>query len=759
MGKINVKKGETIHTLFNMVGSLEIVLSGSVRIHDRFHSVTISAGGILGILELPDTQYAFTYEAMEDTVLYSYSYTKPSDIDKVVAANPKIIQTLATAAIRMYIDTFQGYQHMISDAHGLYRFMKDSYDTYLELCTRFKLPSQTLSYMDELSDFAPEDDVPAWKVQYFGALRALPAETRSVIYNSSAQLSYGICMDAITSTQALVRLSNLAVDYLSELSSYIISGEAGDYFDLYSNLLFHVSKNPFADTTPIEASVSKMIIYMSDSPYVDVGALHTRVNEYKKSLKAIEEYALTADDEIPMIRDAYEVLHSSLETILDYSGVDAEFRSNFRDLLDEYRLLTDKNETTDSARKLRRSISDGFYKIYEAAFFKSIQGSSVPTVVKMFFCFGYMDEDICGMNNASALFEIIQHMEYDDTGCVLTIYDWLKLIYQGKEEPSKNEFDMDYPAYLRDQKNNGYITKEQETAYLHDRTRKVQYEIANLFTIGNRITFGRITTFCPILSEHNILRPLSGLLITPKKIHEIINNLRSVDFSLFYRQTIYTAPEYGIQREFIDKEVIPHFILMPNVGTRGSLWQETASSKRDSQGRIMLSIFPTENVSEMLLKLCGEFRWELCKHIQGVYWNDITDPSLTSEYADFFQFYRKNKDISSDVKEKVKMQLQRAKNNYRDAFVADYITWIKYESGGSPRLNKVARSILYKYCPFNSDIRAQIKTNPLYAPLNERYEVHQSQLLHQLELLTGKLTKSGMPIPKELTGQISYLQK
>ncbi len=43
---------------------------------------------------------------------------------------------------------------------------------------------------------------------------------------------------------------------------------------------------------------------------------------------------------------------------------------------------------------------------------------------------------------------------------VYTMYEWLKSIYIGKNEPSKNEFDLDYPAYLADLRRNGTITKE-----------------------------------------------------------------------------------------------------------------------------------------------------------------------------------------------------------------------------------------------------------------------------------------------------------
>ena len=60
------------------------------------------------------------------------------------------------------------------------------------------------------------------------------------------------------------------------------------------------------------------------------------------------------------------------------------------------------------------------------------------------------------------------------------------------------------------------------------------------------------------------------------------------------------------------------------------------------------------------------------------------------------------------------MQLQKAKNRFKDAFILDYMAWVLYESAGSPRLNKVTRQILSRYCPFPKEYRKKLKTNQLY---------------------------------------------
>ena len=759
MGKIILKKGQLLHSPADLVNTLEIVLSGSIKISDSHQKLTVTTGGIIGVLETPGSFYSYTYVAAEDSVIFNYGYAKLSDIDKVIISNPKIMSNLSYASIRTYLEAYQTYQRLFQESSDLYRFMKDTYENYLKLCERFQVSSQTLSFMDEdMTDFQPDNDVPSWEPQYYSALLSMPPEVKNTLFQSSVYTGLGLIMGSIESTKRIMLLTQQVTDYLSDLSAVIISGESGDYFDLYSNLLYHVSKNPFADTMPIEATVSKMIIYMTDSPFVDSNVLSSRVAQYKQTLKEIEDSLMLEEVDDTMDKDAYEALDHSMETILSYAGLEAQEMEEFRDYLDQYKLMSDKSSTDDDARKLRRKISTIFYDIYEKAFFQSRMDSHVPIPVQMFFYFGYIDEELCGMSNAVILFDMIRKMEKDPNELILPMYDWLVSIHEGKNEPSKNEFDLDYPAYLREERNNGNIRKEEEKQLLTDNDNKVRFEIHNLFQTGNRITYGRVTTFCPLLSEHNILKSLTSMQVTPARLYEVLNSIRKVDFSCFYREVVFTAEASKIQKEYIDKEVLPNIILLPNIGIRGSLWQDTAGIRRDTPGRILISIFNTEVLEDLMLKLCGEFRWELCKHIQGVHWNDVTDPSLTAEYCDYLQFYRKNRELSADVKEKVKLQLQRAKNNYRAAFVMDYVSWVKYEANGSPRLNRLVRGFMTKYVPFSKPYRDAVASNPMYAEFLERYRIKRAQKIKTLDNLIQRCESQKLKVPAELRKQKEFLE-
>jgi hypothetical protein len=336
------------------------------------------------------------------------------------------------------------------------------------------------------------------------------------------------------------------------------------------------------------------------------------------------------------------------------------------------------------------------------------------------------------------------------------MYEWLLLIYRGIIVPSKNEFDLDYPGYLKEQKKEGSISESDEKRLINSLPDRLKFEIRNLFTIGNRVTFGRITTFVPVFDKDNVARALEQSYLSASVIEEQINRIRKIDYSAFCRQGVFSMPEAGVNSFFTKDEVLPYVILMPNVGTRAALWQEIDSKKRNTPARMIVSIFHTETIEDTMTRLAGEFRWDMCKTEQGVHWNDVSDPSLTAMYCDYLQFYRKNSAISQENKEKIQIALKNNANNFKKVFVADYLTYIKYESTGALRLNKTARSILFTFCPFSHDVISIIGDNPQYTQLVSKHESDVKQRLKTLSNLVSKIDKAGFSVPAEIRRQIAF---
>jgi hypothetical protein len=205
--------------------------------------------------------------------------------------------------------------------------------------------------------------------------------------------------------------------------------------------------------------------------------------------------------------------------------------------------------------------------------------------------------------------------------------------------------------------------------------------------------------------------------------------------------------------------VQPDIILMPNVGSGGTCWQEIEGMRRTTPGRMMISAFHLENLEKTLVSLIGDFRWEFCRRVQGLRWNDVSDHSLTSDYYDYVMFYQKNRALSAEAKEKIKLSLTRARNNFKTMFVMDYSNWILYESKGSVKLNKVVRQIMADYVPFPAQICETLGSNGAYTDAMQHYITKKRQQLHRLEQLVQKCQSHGTPVPDALEAQIQLLNK
>ena len=206
-------------------------------------------------------------------------------------------------------------------------------------------------------------------------------------------------------------------------------------------------------------------------------------------------------------------------------------------------------------------------------------------------------------------------------------------------------------------------------------------------------------------------------------------------------------------------EVLPDVILLPALGSRGGLWQEISGVRRDTPARMFLPVFLNEDLETVQYRLAGQFRWQICRRVQGARWNDLSELSLTAGYVDYLQFYRKNSDLSSEAKEKVKTEITACRNSFENVFILDYIQWIRYESQGAPRLNKVAKKLMFQYCPFSEEIRRRLESNAMYASLIHR---HEGKAEKQFKILTSKYRKyrkDDKELPPEIEDYIAYYKK
>ncbi|MDE6749385.1 MAG: cyclic nucleotide-binding domain-containing protein [Lachnospiraceae bacterium] len=731
--------------------ALHVITKGSVRASYPGGEFYLRKGDVIGVCGINYDSYVITYQAVEDTALASYPCTGER-LATVLGAKSDLTNLIVSSLFRQIHDVIDQYEMMRFDCDNFYQYLQKSYSEYCRFCAGHGLTARVLPELESVAELVLEEEVPGWLPGYYTKLQRLvesiPDKTKEVDFIR------GMLLNSSHDVRHVLSICRAMYEYKSEIAYLLMNENHLDFFDLYTSMLYRIGSND-ADSTSIIAAISKMIIQLESQDSIDREMYNKRISEYKEKLNSLDQLAEAHSEQTSTVETAN--LTDSLNAILSYAECSDDIITNFRACIDKYNKMADKNGSDDASRKLRLTITKLFYQVYSQAFLKSITDSNIPKIVKMFFNFGYVDENLAGLENAAYLYSIVDSLPSDPSRGVYTVYEWLKAVYEGRKVPSRNEFDNDYPAYVRELKINGKIAAADEAKMLTDKKEQVLFELNNMVASVNKMTFGRISIYSPVFSESNVLKDLPDSLVSADKIHKSLDNIRSIDFGAYYRETLYTRPDIGIGKESIDVEILPDIILMPNVGVRGVMWQEIEGRKRTSPARMMVSIFQMEDLNNILVRLTGEYRWEMCKRIQGARWNDVSEPSLTSEYFDYIQFYKKNRDLSPDAKDKIKIAMQKAKNSYKEMYVRDYLSWVVFEGAGSPRLNKIARTILFTHCPFSKEIRNKLKANPLYKEMMDRYDIKLSQKLHHMDNLTQKMKNSGVEIPTEIEEQRAFL--
>ena len=749
-GRHFLRKGDKIKGLF-------VILQGSVRAVSKNDEMDMQAGSIVGMLESASDSYLCDYVANTDCVLYAYPYRQIDDYKKIFASDEKYVAVFTMGAMHQAAEMLGRYDMFCKMAQRFYMSLMDFYGEYKKLCNDYQIAEKPFQRISSMPPARLNQPIAKWTMEYYAKMSTLSLKSMDQFLGRDYCIGIGEIQNAVCWMVRSKELIETLKSYLGVYKELLLTSGSEDLFQMYFELARKASGTGM-ELEPIFQKISEIMKFARECRLFSEKLIEARFSEYEsydfyKSAE-LAETDIWVDE--PM--EEYEEGIDYLGQILAYAQYDEGKAEAFTNALRQYKNLPDRLATTDDVRKLRKQITQDFYDIYELAFYRSLENAKMSPAVKMFLNFGFMDEELAGADNAHSLYDLTQQLQRCKADNVFTIYEWLMSIYRGENEPSRNEFDMDFTNYLNEQKKTGRITAAQMGEMAQDTKQKVDFEMKNMFVSTNRATYGKISTFCPILCEDDIIGTVENMLITAEKANNALDTIRKIDFSLFYREVGYSDPEHEVNMEVIQKEVLPNVILMPNAGSKAMMWQETAGIKKDTSARFIFPIFTVVDVEEMMIEVSGRFRWEMCRKIQGVRWNDIREKSLTSEYCDYLQFYRKNRDLSTDAKDKLKTAIQRAKNNYREVFVKDYQGWINYESKGSFRLNKVAREILIVYCPFAKDIRAALKVNPMYQTSIPKFERDNAKKAQRLTALYDKYQKAGGEITEELKENLLYCQ-
>ena len=752
MTQSEVKRGFVICNAGDPITSVHIILRGQAETTVGGKPFLLGEGDGIGFCYIPTGKFGRTYTAYSDTTIISYPVSAEDPIGELVKANPGTRYMFVRSVYRQMHEFVKYRDQLKSEAEKACALIDETLPIYLKLCGMYAIAPRKFDRAGEAS--RPEGGYPSWLQDFYRDMSALE-QKRAKEFFAPAGISAGLLQRAVQDYVDTHASCDELQGCLRGIASVFLDRTGFDLFGIVAELHLESLNIKGADAA-VELVAAKLLRMMSELTYIDAALLRARVESYKKSLDEKRKNRVMVD-----VADggASKNLADSLDTILKYAAVPIETSSKFSHLVAKYRDLADKSSSEDEARMLRRELTAMFNDLYISAFLQYANDPSPSTVVKMFMKFGYVDAQLAGYENADYLYSIADSTNGDPSQGVYTIDEWMKAVYRGEKDPCRNEFDMDYAAHINELKQTNKIDAQEAARMLGDRMGRLRFELENLFPVANKLTYGRISIFCPLFSEHNVGRGLEQSLVAPAMLRESFDDIRSKDFSAFYRETMYSNPDIGVPKETVNVEVLPDVILFPNVGTRGIMWQEIEGRKRTTPARILMPVFLLSDFKQLVISLTGEFRWEMCKRIQGSRWQDITEPSLTSEYCDYLQFYRTNRDLSQDVKESVKIELTRGRNNYKNVFVSNYVDWIQYESAGIPRLNKYVRRMLFSHCPFVAKIREGLSMNPQYAEPLKRFNIRQNQRETVLTRLIQKLSNAGTAVPQELYDELAFVQK
>ncbi|MCX7678828.1 MAG: cyclic nucleotide-binding domain-containing protein [Spirochaetes bacterium] len=459
------------------------------------------------------------------------------------------------------------------------------------------------------------------------------------------------------------------------------------------------------------------------------------------------------EQEIRITRISSSVLsyyRNSLHQIFEYSLAEKEFQTNFLKALNTFKNMKNPFDTEIEGRKIRRTLSRFYWDLYGKVFVMS-KTKEAPYPARLMLHFGFIDETLMDEEQIPALHELLLRSAEKVRIPIYYEEEFLTLIYEGKVSPSINEMGLTYEQFLAEQ--GKAKTKEKEATTPDENINKVLYEIAHRIASTVSVCSGSTATAFPILTSLVMKGSPTSFHLSKKKIETTVLQLRDIDFSVFYRETV---AKIGEAREVIEEEVIPNFIIIPSVGTKTMLWQDLEGPNRKSRGRIVIPAFFIGDLTRSMAHTFACFRYELNRSIKGAAWRDPVEGGLTGIYLDYVQFYKKNSKLSIEAKEKIAEKFRNIRDD-RNRFADDYIQWVLYEKDGIPRLNTVVRDMFYRHIRFKKEIREKLQSTPIFSEIATRFHNVYSREIAQYERKFKKYRDASGNLPEVLQKFMDYL--
>lgn len=760
-------KGTDFYIEGEPVYSIAMIIKGRVLIHNDGAQIIMGSGSFLGINDLYAGKYQSTYTACDDLMIYIYPIQHIDEMDTILSVNKDYHGFMVASFYKMIFELQQIYQGLIKHGASMYQFLLQANETYMKTSLRLGFQAKTSERINQLKAMDSDMDLIEDQINYYIECRNLPLDVVKAFYAHGNLITLYQIEDQVNVVNRQMEiLKGLSKEFIT-MAECLVDDTETCMFRMIAQMALE-AEHSTGISNEVMNIMDDIIEEMNRAEIFSERMLGHKLKVNRKKMEEIYHLLLTGNKGNDISPEVYlkyaredaeravEETKDSFQKIIEYAGIESNKAKEMEKAMLDFMYLRDKFSTDDSIRPLRKQLTENHYEIYTAAFLRAYRDKRAPRIIDMFLKYGYADERLLTKEQILSIYFLPEEESKQDLCSVYDMKAWLTLIYEGKKEPSKNEFDQDYAEVIAGLKKQGKLSEKEALNALSDPVKRIEYEMQNMFRYNNRTTNGQITSFIPFLHRDQWTNSAERLYVTAVKINEALAGIMKIDYSVFDREVIYVNKEKNINKEYIVKRVFPDVVLMPNVGSNGVMWQEIVGRKRDTKARFLLPIFTDINIGILLVRMLGRFRWELCRTIEGIAWNDITQKSLTSEYSDYLQFYRRNKELSEEKKEKIKLQIQKGRSSSREIFVMDYEQWINYEAMGAIKLNKPVREIMATYCPFAKETREKLKLQPAFEEAMLRFYREKQKKVREIEGRYRLLQKDQIQITPELLETLKY---
>lgn len=758
----SLSSGEVLYEKGDAVDSIGLLVKGRVEAVADGVSAVLSSGNFLGICDVEGGNHTFTYTAKDDVTVYVLAVKGLESIENLLRMKPEYCGLLVTSLNFFTVELLKRLTQFKKQNDDLQEFMSKKYLLCEEVSKSNDIGIGEDSFQDRLAKYTQEEVILSEYTEYYRQCAGLPIEAQKAYFSGSAHIAFRHYREQCEVIGALVRACSLLGEHLYKSFRSLVMDE-DSLFQTIAKVALGMAekgiKNALVDNAvdEIVSKINDTELFLIEKAGQDIQLDRDRMEKLYFALLSGETGVEKGMEEIEA--PGIDMLYDSLQQITDYAPVHVKVKSEFIENVEAFGKLRDKFDKSPENMKLRKQITSGFFEIYEAIIRKSFDDKSLPLAVKLFLDFGFVSEKLLKEEELQTIISLRPVKYTGEDGCrVYTMRKWLRAVYDGVKETSKNEFDLDYEQYLREQVKEKRLEKKDLPKELADKEKRLQFECQNMLRYGDKVISGNISSFVPVLCSDGIYNNISKSYVTEEIVNAAVNKVEEVDYSVFYRDKMVSYEKLGDVKATIIQRITPDVILFPIYGKNCQLWQDIAGKKRSSKGRIFMPILYEKDLDVEIVRVLAAFRWEKCRTDMGNRWNDFRYPSLTSEYSDYLQFYRKNTELTQERKTKIRAQLQQCNNKHKEVFARDYVDWVLRESRGAMKLSRVARTILFTYCPFSNALYKAIEGQTIYAEAAKKYLMENRAQRKTVDLLMNKFQREGIDIPEELQKTSEYLR-